>query len=320
MLYWFVVHTDNKSYTADTTRMHAITYSERITACSPSPECTNYLYTFTTIPNFEATTAEEYHKIIASPQSFGLLTTKQLPRLAEFTLQQSFGSVVVTVQPNATLIADMQNAQLLRLTKFHNLIFDEVIGAKQPFLANDWSNLEHSYLVVPTTKQRHIDWATVDEFQSLEPCPDVPAKRVKLSMAPEDFLHRIVYPWYRSDSDTRYVVIKVHEHLTPLSPFPSGAYDSYAAYIQDKYNVGVTDTNQFMLEVKSIQPSTSALARSAAKPFAVRGPEMLIPEFCHNLRFPAALWVKAMLLPSILHRLHYLLNADAVRERLNTSE
>lgn len=300
--------------------MHSITYPDLLSSCSPTMESTNYLYTFTTIPEFESTSTEAYHQLITSPQSFGLLTTKQLPRLAEFTLHQSFGPILITVQPATSTVDNLQSTQLLRLIKFHNLIFDEVVGAKQPFLANDWANLENSFLIVPTNAQNQIDWIVVDEFQSLLPCPDPPIKRSKLSMTPDDFMHRIVYPWYRSDSDTRYVVTKVHEHLTPMSAFPGDSYDSYAAYIEDKYKVGVTIPDQFMIEVKAIHPSPSALARVSPRAFAVRGPEMLIPEFCHNLRFPGALWLKAMLLPSILHRLHFLLNAEAVRVRLNMSE
>lgn len=297
--------------------MHSITYPEILSSCSPAMGSTNYLYTFNTMPNFESTTADAYHQLISSSQSFGLLTTKPLPRVAEFTLHQSFGAISVTVQPTSACIDDMENQNLLRLIKFHNLVFDEIVGAKQPFLANDWANLENSFLIVPTNENNQIDWLVVNEFQSLLPCPDPPLKRSKLSMTPDDFMHRIVYPWYRADSDTRYVVTKVHEHLTPLSPFPGDSHESYAAYIQDKYNVGVTISDQFMIEVKSIHASLSALAQVPSKGFAVRGPEMLIPEFCHNLRFPGALWVKAMLLPSILHRLHFLLNAETVRVRLN---
>lgn len=300
--------------------MHSITYPDVLSSCTPTTECTNYLYTFTTIPNFESTSTESYHELLTSTQSFGLLTTKQLPRLAEFTLHQSYGSILVTVQPTTTCITDLQAPQLLRLIKFHNLIFDEVVGARQPFLANDWANKENAFLIVPTNAQNQVDFSVVDEFQSLLPCPDPPLKRSKLSQTPEDFMHRIVYPWYRADSDTRYVVTKVHEHLTPQSAFPGDSYDSYADYILDKYNVGVTDSDQFMLEVKAIHPSMNALARPPPRAFAVRGPEMLIPEFCHNLRFPGALWLKAMLLPSILHRMHFLLNAEAIRVRLNMGE
>lgn len=44
--------------------------------------------------------------------------------------------------------------------------------------------------------------------------------------------------------------------------------------------------------------------------------EFLIPEICHNFQFPADYWLKALLLPCILHRVHYLLLAEELRTRL----
>lgn len=38
--------------------------------------------------------------------------------------------------------------------------------------------------------------------------------------------------------------------------------------------------------------------------------EILIPEFCIWHKFPPVYWVKALMLPTILHRLHNLLNAN----------
>lgn len=303
--------------------MHSINYPELLTECTPSFEHTNYLHIITTVPNFESTPATEvYNTLFASDSSFGLLTAKQLPPLAEFTLQQPYGSITIKIESNPVRIDfdDTHKPKVLRLIKFHNLIFDEIVATNQPFLANDWSNLENSFLVVPTTKQRTIDWATVDEFQVLRPCPDDHSKRPKLQLNADDYLHRIVYPWYRVDNDMRYLVLKVHEHLTPFSAFPSHQYESYAAYIQDKYDVQVMNKDQFMLEVKSIHPNLNALVRQDAKAFANRGPEMLIPEFCHNLGFSGGLWLKAMLLPSVLHRVHFLLNAEANRVALNNGE
>jgi endoribonuclease Dicer len=34
--------------------------------------------------------------------------------------------------------------------------------------------------------------------------------------------------------------------------------------------------------------------------------ETLVPSICHNFKFPADYWMKALLLPSVCHRMHYL--------------
>jgi endoribonuclease Dicer len=44
--------------------------------------------------------------------------------------------------------------------------------------------------------------------------------------------------------------------------------------------------------------------------------EILIPELSHNYKFPADYWLKAMLLPCIIHRANYLLLAEELRLKL----
>ena len=39
----------------------------------------------------------------------------------------------------------------------------------------------------------------------------------------------------------------------------------------------------------------------------------LAPEFCYIYPFPAVLWYKSIILPSVLHRIHYLLLAEDLR-------
>lgn len=65
------------------------------------------------------------------------------------------------------------------------------------------------------------------------------------------------------------------------------------------------------------------LFRSAQKPGTQRRrgeklkdfEETLVPEFCILQQFPAVYWYKSMTLVSVLHRLHYALNAEAMRRR-----
>lgn len=44
--------------------------------------------------------------------------------------------------------------------------------------------------------------------------------------------------------------------------------------------------------------------------------EHLIPELCQRLCFPAVLWLKATCLPTILHRVNYLLLAEELRQKI----
>ena len=42
----------------------------------------------------------------------------------------------------------------------------------------------------------------------------------------------------------------------------------------------------------------------------------LAPEFCYIYPFPAVLWYKSIVLPSVLHRIHYLLLAEDLRRSI----
>lgn len=46
--------------------------------------------------------------------------------------------------------------------------------------------------------------------------------------------------------------------------------------------------------------------------------EILIPEFCMWHKFPSVYWMKALMLPTILYRLHSLLNADDLIKVINS--
>lgn len=44
--------------------------------------------------------------------------------------------------------------------------------------------------------------------------------------------------------------------------------------------------------------------------------EYLVPELCEFVRFPTVYWLKAMVLPSVLHRVNQLLIAEQLRDQI----
>lgn len=277
-------------------------------------------------PDFEPNSAnEDQHKMLSTRQGFGILTSKKLPPLAKTRLFMDIGAIRTQMasDPIEIELAHHDKFSLQRLRKFHILLFRDIIQTFHPFLATDFANEENSYFIVPTTDSGLLDWDTVNTFQSLKPIKSSSeVKRTKFSLVAEDYHHKVVSPWYRADVDKRYAVLRVHEHLTPFSRFPNNTYDSYAAYIADKYELVVTNREQFMIEVKGIETRLSGLlsqpkVTSGKEKVLQRGPELLIPELCHNFSFSATLWLKATLLPSCLHRLHYLLISDHIRIQIN---
>lgn len=129
---------------------------------------------------------------------------------------------------------------------------------------------------------------------------------------------------YRADQHVRYIVTQVSTHQTPLSGFPNDQFQNYADYALNKYPSieEVVNMEQFLIGVK---PVTSHLNRlhpgegddGRKNKIKTRGPEFLIPELCHNFRFPGDLWIKAIILPSALHRITYILHAENIRLNIN---
>lgn len=338
-------------------RQHAIGCAAPFYGGMPQAGCTVNLYCIAmetlpsavaTVPDPNAAERTEFRRHFGGDktQSFGILTAHELPNCGAFRLHSLAGPVEITLAERPVRVqlassgmgaGNAENEELAQLRRFHEFVFGDVLKITLPFLVADYENKEHAYLIVPTTTLSigggggvSINWPLVQRFQepmkasddnNQGPDGDFGArKRAKMQYRAEDYQDRVVFPWYRMDSDRRYIVVRVHEHLTPNSPFPNDAFASYAAYIEDKYQLQIVNADQFMLEVLCVSDASglNALVQpEQQKPFAGRHVELLIPELCQNLAFPGGLWLKAMLLPSILHRLHTQFHAEWLRAELN---
>ena len=115
-----------------------------------------------------------------------------------------------------------------------------------------------------------------------------------------------------------YIVTKVRQDLTPLSPFPSPHFTSYAQYYKKRYSLRIKKMDQPLLEVKVVLNKENHLYPRGAggRRQQQENYEHLIPELCVKLDFPPALWLKAMCLPSVLHRVTQILQAEQLRLRI----
>lgn len=287
-----------------------------------------YLYEITIRPNFRVNESEDdfeniqvFHNLLQSKRTYGILTTKPLPRMGEMKFYQSFGQINCKVAYEPVPITLGDESKLKALKRFHCTLFRNVLNIWKEFLVYD--NID-SVIVVPTSNGS-IDWNIVERFQVW---PELEKKSISKRRTEEyheeDWLHSVVCPWYRADKDVRYVVTKVASHKTPLSPFPNEQFQNYAAYAMEKYSEveRIVNPEQFLIGVK---PMTSHLNRLSAgdgedgraRTARSRGPEYLIPELCHNFNYPGDLWLKAIVLPSALHRMTYILHAESLRIGIN---
>lgn len=283
-----------------------------------------YLYKIDIQPNFGIDDVQDnvivFHNLLKSNRSYGILTTKPIPRLAKIKLYQSFGELNAIIDHNPIKLILKNAQQLDELKRFNCTLFRDVLEVWKEFFVYDSSD---SFITVPMIDQQ-IDWDIVKAFQTWLPVQEKTiTERSNTKFIEQNWLHKVICPWYRADNAVRYVVTRVCTNETPFSPFPNDQYESYAEYAREKYpNITrVVVKDQFLIEVKGITQNPNLMhpgdGDDGRRMKTNRGPEVLIPELCHNFNYPGDLWLKAICLPSIIYRLTYLLHAETIRVSIN---
>lgn len=311
-------------------RLHDITTPAEFIDSMPKVNTKVYLYQINIQPQFTATkTTHAYEErenisvfsqLLQSNRGLAILTAKQLPRISPMKFFFSFGGVdcSLSISPIPLCINDPN--QLIALKRFHCILFRDILDIWKNFYVYD---LDDSILIVPT-KDKHIDWEVVSAFQQWAPLTTkTVAERMTTDYIEDDWRYMVITPWYRADTDVRYVVTRLSSHENPFSAFPNENYNTYADYALDKYPdiEKIANANQFLIQVKPMTRNLNILhsggGDDGGKRKSKAGQELLIPELCHNFKFPADLWLKAMVVPAFIHRLTYALHAERLRNLIN---
>nr|CAD7577029.1 unnamed protein product [Timema californicum] len=189
--------------------------------------------------------------------------------------------------------------------------------------------LFHRHLPKSNIGKYVVDWTTVEKYPHLPSIkPPNDEQRLALTFDKKSLEQTVIIPWYRGKfAEQNYIVTRVCEDLSAQSSFPTEDYMSYADYFDKKYGLKVLRPNQPLIEVKAISNKLNCLrprgivSNSAGKrkrqELQEDFEEHLIPELCMQYTFPAELWLKATALPTILHRITYLLMAEELRQTLS---
>lgn len=246
-----------------------------------------------------------------------------MPALAEMPLFMNQGKLSVKIAEQPLTLTITSEQQLKQLAKFHLMIFRDILECWKSFLVLDRRNQENAYFIVPLNNGK-IDWELVQNFQRLLPQRRYSvSERQKKIHKPEDYIGKVINKWYSGRDNQRFVVTKVLTELTPQSAFDNNQFSSYIDFIDAKYKNEVdcvVQKEQFMLEVCALTSRRNFFVNAvgkSAKSHHNSSIIRLIPELCHNFMFPGDMWLKALLLPSILHRIHFMLHAEDLRRRVN---
>nr|WDW26280.1 dicer-2 [Amrasca biguttula biguttula] len=268
------------------------------------------------------------HQTLSLPTSFVLISAKRLPKLASFPVFLSVGELEVEISQVDTV--KFTEPQLKVISDFHKKIFDEVLQTAKCFTLKDLSNGQNAFLIAPATKDTTgsltIDYEVCTKLNEAKfPSTDKkPSNEVRenLVVTDESYLGKVVSPWYRTIPAQKYIVTKVRYDLNEQSDFPNDNYSSYKEYFQDKYAIETLCSGQPLIEVrpfseklKSIKPRslTKQIKRKSNKELNEDYDVTLVPEYCVLYPLDGKYWLKALLLPSALHRISQLAIAEELR-------
>lgn len=335
---------DNSEARPGTTKRRQY-YYKRIasvfSSCRPSTETRAFLYHITMvlqcpIPEEQNTRGRKIYPPEEASQSFGLLTTKKIPKISAFPIFTRSGEVKVSLQlirENVTL----DNDQLEKVNTFINYTFTNVLRLRKYLMLFDPEAIENSFFVVPVISESgdiEVDWKFLGLIQkNINTTPQYVSDEDR-SDRPFDhnrFKDAVVMPWYRNQDQPQYFyVAEICYHLTPESSFPGENYTTFREYYFKKYNIEIQNTKQPLLDVdhtsarlnfltpryvnrKGVALPTSSEETKRAKRENLEQKQILVPELCTVHPFPASLWRAAVCLPCVLYRINALLLADEIR-------
>ncbi|XP_076280664.1 endoribonuclease Dcr-2 isoform X2 [Lasioglossum baleicum] len=307
-------------------RAHKLQFPSALNGAYPLPSKPVYLHLLHAKPVYPAPHYDNrylvFYNLLCDKAGFGILSSKRMPTIPSFPIFMRLGELQVEVKVNHAIMKLSAN-EINSIKAFHSLIFSQVVKVIKSFMVFDNYNRDNCFLTVPVNEKWEINWETIRQHQQIQHVPPP----VPFRFEPKDYHElSLVVPTYRGAAEV-YVVTQVCEDLTPNSCFPTENFYSYVHYYQRKHGLTINNLDQPMLEAKMISTRINCIkprAMNCESKYRKRMEtnddlkEHLIPELCTIVKFPALYWLKATMLPSVLHRISQLLVADDLRQLIAT--
>ncbi|KAJ9599475.1 hypothetical protein L9F63_010045, partial [Diploptera punctata] len=295
--------------------------------CRPVPGKAAFLYHISMVltcplPEEQNTRGRKIYPPEDSPQGFGILTLKQIPKICPFPIFTRSGEVSVKLELSGTDVMLTDN-KLEKIVTFLNYTFTSVLRLQKYLMMFDPQASENSYFIVPTKKCKgevaEVDWEFLDriyENRDLRPCPVPEEERASFTFEAAKYHDAVIMPWYRNQDQPQYFyVAEICGHLNPKSTFPDT--DSKQPLLDvDHTSARLNFLTPRYVNRKGVALPTSSEETKRAKRENLEQKQILVPELCTVHPFPASLWRKAVCLPCILYRINALLLADQIRRQV----
>lgn len=167
-----------------------------------------YLTPMFAVPDCDLNTAAMFN-VYNSNLCYGLVTAKPLPRICSFPVYVSAGEIRVDFGVNENVVR-LSEEQIGRLRRFHVFVFSEVLRILPSFLMLDDGPDAQMMLLVPLRRDSvEIAFDVVEGHERMEAVEE-PSRNVKagLVVTEEEYLGKIVTPWYRTQETVCKVVVE----------------------------------------------------------------------------------------------------------------
>uniref|UniRef100_A0A182MLF3 ribonuclease III n=1 Tax=Anopheles culicifacies TaxID=139723 RepID=A0A182MLF3_9DIPT len=320
--------------------------------CRPDVGTVAYLYhirmeLICPIPEEQNTRGRKIYAPEESPQGFGILTTKLIPKISSFPIFTRSGEVKVSLDLCPQRVR-LTAQQLEMVNCFVKYTFTKVLRLQKSLMLYDSNAIENCFFIVPTIRRSAtnsgqpddvmVDWEFVEKIATnvyrSGPTFIPDEARQGYTFDVGKFRDAVVMPWYRNRDQPQYFyVAEICNHLSPKSAFPGSNYATFEEYYLRKYSIHIQNLRQPLLDVdhtsarlnfltpryvnrKGVALPTSSEETKRAKRENLEQKQILVPELCTIHPFPASLWRAAVCLPCVLYRINALLLADEIRRQV----
>ncbi|XP_065211449.1 endoribonuclease Dicer-like isoform X2 [Planococcus citri] len=309
--------------------------------CRPIPNEKCYLHVINMIPKYPIPSMrrrERCHILLTSRYELGIITRHKIPQICNFPVFSDLGEVEISIDTNHCAL-ELNEEELLGISKFHRVLFLKAVQVVKKCLMYSEDSDSVGYFLVPLkpckekSDKMEIAFRVVfDQWNIFDVNEPSEEERKNERFTKEEYWGNVVVPWYQrpdfQNNDTikkrYYVITDFDNNYNLLSPFPNERYETFAQFFEKVYNLKSLRPGQPMMEARPIPHNLDCLrprVTSTDKSEKSRSKEQSVfmaPEFVTKQTFPSCYWYKSTVVPTILHRLHYLLVAEEVREKIVT--
>lgn len=89
-----------------------------------------------------------FYNLLASRNTYGILSTKKLPEIPSFPIFMNVGDLQISLKTNIPT-PSLASEEIHSLRQFHWLVFTDILPLTKEFMIFDPANKENSFLIVP---------------------------------------------------------------------------------------------------------------------------------------------------------------------------